>query len=102
MSHQPTTVAVPCGTALQHATPRALRAGQRVFMRISLGGVPRLAPATVAWRDGGACGRAACTTVRVPFYASEVDLGDVDLDDAEARRLLVLCNRAGEPLEGRA
>lgn len=97
----PSNHPIPKGARLQYARPSTLRAGQRVFLCVTEGGVPQLTPATVAWRDGGACGRAARTTVLVPLYASQVDPGHIDLDDTEARRLLVLCSRDGEPMEAR-
>lgn len=96
---------IPKGGRLQYARPSALRAGQRVFMRIEVGGQQELAPAMVVWRDGAVYGRYARTTVQVPIYAGlngPADPGHVHLDDGQVRRLLVLCSRDGQPMEARA
>ena len=96
---------IPKGARLQYARPSTLRAGQRVFLCVTEGGVPQLTPATVAWRDGAVYGRYARTTVQVPIYAGlngPADPGHVHLDDGQVRRLLVLCSRDGQPMEARA
>lgn len=100
----PSNHPIPKGARLQYARPSALRAGQRVFLRIEVGGQQELAAAMVVWRDGAVYGRYARTTVQVPFYAGlngPSDPGHVHLDDTHVRRLLVLCSRAGLPMEAR-